>query len=207
MGMLIDDLLAFSRLGRQSLSQRATVDMGQLVREVLEELLPEWQGRKVDLRIPELLPADGDVALLKQVWVNLLSNALKYTRRREVAVIEVGSEVENGETVYFVRDNGTGFDTRYAKKLFGVFQRLHRARISRARGSASRSFSESSSGMAGASGPTPWSIEERYFASRCRKGPLRESRMRAFHDREVDAGSHPGPDCRERSERRRSDGA
>jgi PAS domain S-box-containing protein len=127
MGMLIDDLLAFSRLGRQSLSQRATVDMGQLVREALQELLPEREGRRVELQIRDLVPADGDVALLKQVWVNLLSNALKYTRRREIAVIEVGSEVEKGESVYFVRDNGTGFDTRYANKLFGVFQRLHRA--------------------------------------------------------------------------------
>jgi light-regulated signal transduction histidine kinase (bacteriophytochrome) len=74
------------------------------------------------------LPASaGDPALLKQVWTNLLSNAWKYTRLRETAVIEVGCSLEQGENVYFVRDNGTGFDMRYAGKLFGVFQRLHRA--------------------------------------------------------------------------------
>jgi PAS domain S-box-containing protein len=127
MGGLIDDLLAFSRLGRQALSTRVTVDMENLVREALEELLPERKGRRVELRIADLAFGEGDVALLKQVWVNLLSNALKYTRKLEVAVVEVGSALENGETVYFVRDNGAGFDMRYAKKLFGVFQRLHRA--------------------------------------------------------------------------------
>jgi light-regulated signal transduction histidine kinase (bacteriophytochrome) len=81
----------------------------------------------VDLRIAELAPAEADLPLIKQVWINLLSNALKYTRNREMAIVEVGSTVEEGENVYFVRDNGTGFDMRYAKKLFGVFQRLHRS--------------------------------------------------------------------------------
>lgn len=127
MGALIDDLLAFSRLGRQSLNKRAGVDMDGLVHEVLKDLLPEGPGRKIEVHIAELAPGNGDGALLKQVWTNLLSNALKYTRRRDVAVIDVGSVAENSETIYFVRDNGTGFDMRYAKKLFGVFHRLHRA--------------------------------------------------------------------------------
>jgi signal transduction histidine kinase/CHASE3 domain sensor protein len=127
MGALIDDLLAFARLGRQSPSEPGVVDMDRLVREVLEELLPERQGRRVEIRAARLPPCNGDDALLKQVWANLLSNALKYTRKRDPAVVEIGSVVEDGATVYFVRDNGTGFDMRYAHKLFGVFQRLHRA--------------------------------------------------------------------------------
>jgi light-regulated signal transduction histidine kinase (bacteriophytochrome) len=110
----------------QTLSKRLAVDMDGLVREVLEDLLPERHGRQVELRVAELVPGQGDAALLKQVWMNLLSNALKYTRLREVAVIDVGFAVENGEAAYFVRDNGTGFDMQYARKLFGVFQRLHR---------------------------------------------------------------------------------
>jgi PAS domain S-box-containing protein len=127
MGKLIDDLLAFSRLGRQALNNRVTTDMAELVRQALDELGPERQRRGVDLRIAELAPAEADLPLIKQVWINLLSNALKYTRNREMAIVEVGSTVEEGENVYFVRDNGTGFDMRYAKKLFGVFQRLHRS--------------------------------------------------------------------------------
>jgi len=127
MGALIDDLLAFSRLGRQSASKPVVVDMDRLVREALEELLPERQGRRVEIRAARLPPSNGDNALLKQVWANLLSNAIKYTRKRDPAVVEIGSVSEDGETVYFVRDNGTGFDMRYAHKLFGVFQRLHRA--------------------------------------------------------------------------------
>ena len=127
MGALIDDLLAFSRLGRQSLSTPVVVDMDGLVREALEELLPERQGRQVEIRAARLPPSSGDTAMLKQVWANLLSNAIKYTRKRDPAVVEIGSELADGETVYFVRDNGTGFDMRYAHKLFGVFQRLHRA--------------------------------------------------------------------------------
>jgi light-regulated signal transduction histidine kinase (bacteriophytochrome) len=125
MGALIDDLLSFSRLSRAALNKQS-VDTTRLVRDVVAELNPEKDGRSVDLRVHDLLPSHGDPALLKQVWTNLLSNALKYTRKKEKAVIEVGSRSDNGENLYFVRDNGTGFDMRYAHKLFGVFQRLHR---------------------------------------------------------------------------------
>ncbi|MBC7365555.1 MAG: PAS domain S-box protein [Undibacterium sp.] len=126
MGRLIDDLLAFSRLGRAPLKKQP-VDTGDLVRSALAELESQQAGRQIDLRIGELAGCEGDPALLKQVWINLLSNALKYTRKREQAVVEIGSVQTNGTDVFFVRDNGTGFDVRYADKLFGVFQRLHRA--------------------------------------------------------------------------------
>ncbi len=125
MGTLIDDLLAFARLSRLPLNRRS-VDVGQQVRETLLELEGEYSARALELRIGELPPCHGDPALLKQVWMNLLSNALKYSKNRELAVIEIGSTSEVAEVVYFVRDNGTGFDMRYANKLFGVFQRLHR---------------------------------------------------------------------------------
>ncbi|MDB6155389.1 MAG: domain S-box protein, partial [Chthoniobacteraceae bacterium] len=126
MGRLIDDLLAFSRLSRTPLTSH-TVDTGRLVQSVIEELHAERNGRLIDFRIGELPPCNGAIALLKQVWINLLSNALKYSQKRETAVIEAGCLVSTTENVYFVRDNGTGFDMRYADKLFGVFQRLHRA--------------------------------------------------------------------------------
>jgi light-regulated signal transduction histidine kinase (bacteriophytochrome) len=125
MGELIDDLLTFARLSRQPLKKR-TVDTGSLVREVLTEINMPRDGRETAVEIGELASCEGDRALLKQVWVNLLSNALKYTRRRETALIAVGCKSEQQETIYFVRDNGTGFDMKYAHKLFGVFQRLHR---------------------------------------------------------------------------------
>jgi light-regulated signal transduction histidine kinase (bacteriophytochrome) len=126
MGTLIDDLLTFSRLSRLPLQKRA-VDMAALAREALEELNGMREGRAIDVRIGDLAPCEGDPALLKQVWVNLLSNAIKYTRQRDAAVVEIQSQRENGENVYSVCDNGTGFDMQYAHKLFGVFQRLHRA--------------------------------------------------------------------------------
>ena len=135
MAQLIDDLLAFSRVGRQPAKMR-TVDNAMLVRNALQQLAPMHEGRQIELRIGALPPAQGDPALLNQVWVNLLSNALKYSRNSESAVIEVGvvAEVDRpvyfqdaDKPVYFVRDNGVGFDMRYAHKLFGVFERLHRA--------------------------------------------------------------------------------
>ena len=128
MSELINDLLAFSRLGRQSLSRR-TVELDQLCRDVYRNLESERGGRRVDLRLHSLPAANGDPALLRVVFSNLLSNALKYTRPRDVAVIEIGATEDKDEKfpVYFVRDNGVGFDLRDADKLFGVFQRLHHA--------------------------------------------------------------------------------
>ncbi|SDS16325.1 response regulator [Opitutus sp. GAS368] len=126
MGVLIDNLLSFSRLSRQALDKRS-IATGRLVRGVLAELGSPWPERSVEIRTGDLPACCGDQALLKQVWLNLLSNALKYTGRREKAVIEIGCLPINGVETFFVRDNGTGFDMRYAGKLFGVFQRLHRA--------------------------------------------------------------------------------
>jgi light-regulated signal transduction histidine kinase (bacteriophytochrome) len=125
MGTLIDDLLAFSRLSRAPLNKQ-TVNTDNLVRAVLDDLNAERQGRQIEIQIGEMPPCQGDPALLKQVWTNLLSNAVKYTRQRNPAVIEIGCKAEQ-ENVYFVRDNGAGFNMKYVHKLFGVFQRLHRA--------------------------------------------------------------------------------
>lgn len=126
MGTLVDDLLAFARLNRQELNKRP-VQTDLLVQNALDELGSPWPDRTVAIRLGTLPQCSGDPSLLKQVWLNLLSNALKYTRRREKAEIEIGCTRIDGEEAFFVRDNGTGFDMRYAQKLFGVFQRLHRA--------------------------------------------------------------------------------
>ena len=124
MGLLIDDLLAFSRLGRQPV-RRAEVDQEALAQAVFAELAVRVPERRLHFTVSPLPPAQGDPALLRQVWVNLLGNAVKYTRRAAEARIEVGSLTAGAEVVYFVKDNGVGFDMRYAAKLFGVFQRLH----------------------------------------------------------------------------------
>jgi light-regulated signal transduction histidine kinase (bacteriophytochrome) len=126
MGALIDDLLAFSQLSRLPL-HRQTVDTPRLVGAALEELRSQYEDREIDFRIGKLPSCHGDPALLKQVWLNLLSNAVKYTQKRQAAIVEIGFRQDNGQGVYFVSDNGTGFDMRYGHKLFGVFQRLHRA--------------------------------------------------------------------------------
>jgi chemotaxis family two-component system sensor kinase Cph1 len=126
-GALVDSLLAFSRLGRVAL-QLTAVDMNELARSVREQLATaEPPTRAIEWRISDYLPTvQGDPTMLKLALFNLFGNALKYTRDRAVVKIEFGHRVENGEHVFFVRDNGVGFDSRYVDKLFGVFQRLHR---------------------------------------------------------------------------------
>ena len=128
MGQLVDDLLAFSRLGRQAMRTQR-VSIRGIVDRSLEQLAPAIEGRQVEVVIGDLPDAECDAALLEQVFVNLLSNAFKYSRRNEHARVEVG--VLDGNTTegptYFVRDNGAGFDMEYAGKLFGVFQRMHRS--------------------------------------------------------------------------------
>ncbi len=128
MAHLIEGLLEFSRLGKQALAPEP-VDLGALCREVFASLERERHGRRIDLRLQPLPAAHGDRVLLRQVLINLLSNAIKFTRTRDPAVIEVGVVAGKGEInpVFFVRDNGVGFDMRDAEKLFGVFQRLHHA--------------------------------------------------------------------------------
>jgi signal transduction histidine kinase len=127
MGDLIDDLLAFSRMGRASLSPRR-VDLAQMVQEVQAELATDTADRQIEWDVHRLPTVYADPALLRPVVTNLLSNAVKYTSTRPVAQIEIGSSrSESGDVVVFVRDNGVGFDMAYAHKLFGVFQRLHRS--------------------------------------------------------------------------------
>jgi signal transduction histidine kinase len=123
MGRLISDLLEFSRLGRARLA-KAPVEMAALAAEALAQARGETPAQ---VALGALAPARGDAALLRQVWLNLLSNALKYSARSAAPRVEVGHRLEGGELVYWVRDNGVGFDPRYAHKLFGVFQRLHGA--------------------------------------------------------------------------------
>ena len=127
MGTLIDDLLSFSRMGRNEMA-KTRVDLSALVQEAIREFEPETQGRVVDWRIAELPVVAGDRAMLRVVLVNLISNALKFTRPRARAEIAIGCLPDHeAETILFVRDNGVGFDMQYVDKLFGVFQRLHGA--------------------------------------------------------------------------------
>jgi K+-sensing histidine kinase KdpD len=125
MGSLIDDLLAFSRIGRAD-AKRMAVDLEQLVKEVVAELGQETKGRDIAWKIGALPVCYGDRSMLKLVLVNLISNAVKFTQMRTPAEIEIGCvNGKNNEAEVFVRDNGAGFDMQYANKLFGVFQRLH----------------------------------------------------------------------------------
>ena len=123
MAQLIDDLLAFSRLSRQKLTY-SQLDLTALARNEIDEL-SIGSSKRLSIKIKKLSLAMGDRALIQQVYANLISNAIKYSSTRKVPAIEIGSESKNGETVYFVKDNGVGFDMKYVGKLFGVFQRLH----------------------------------------------------------------------------------
>jgi light-regulated signal transduction histidine kinase (bacteriophytochrome) len=126
MGNLIDNLLSFSRMGRHGLSYQP-VDLGPLVRDVIRELEPDAAGRNIDWRVYDLPVVIGDRVMLRMVIVNLISNALKFTRPRQRAEIEIGwLHGQTSEAVIFVRDNGVGFDMNYVDKLYNVFQRLHR---------------------------------------------------------------------------------
>jgi chemotaxis family two-component system sensor kinase Cph1 len=124
MGQLVDDLLAFSRLGRTHMSM-SKIGMDQLVREVWKELQTVNPDRNMELTSNGIAPGYGDRALIKQVYVNLISNAVKFTRNRNAAHIEAGGYTDGNEYVFYVKDNGVGFDMTYYSKLFGVFQRLH----------------------------------------------------------------------------------
>jgi light-regulated signal transduction histidine kinase (bacteriophytochrome) len=126
MGRLIDDLLTFARTGCEPLVRRE-VDSVALVRLCVAELTDEFNGRDVRISIGDLPACSADPALLKQVWLNLLGNAIKYSRQRPITEIVVGSRLSENTVAYFCRDNGAGFDLSHADKIFGVFQRLHRA--------------------------------------------------------------------------------
>jgi PAS domain S-box-containing protein len=126
MSQLVDDLLNLARVGRQELIRRPT-PLSALVDEVIKDLKDETAGRKLEWHLQPLPAVECDPGLMKQVFANLLSNAVKYTRPRAVAVIEVGYRKLNGDSAVFIRDNGVGFSMKYADKLFGVFQRFHRA--------------------------------------------------------------------------------
>lgn len=125
-GTLVDNLLSFSQMGRSEM-RRTLVDTNDIVRDVLDTIQQETEGRTIDWHIERLPKVQADPSMLRLALQNLISNAVKYTRPRPEAKIEMGSRQENGETIFFIRDNGVGFDMRYVSKLFGVFQRLHRA--------------------------------------------------------------------------------
>jgi light-regulated signal transduction histidine kinase (bacteriophytochrome) len=124
MGRLIDDLLTFSRLGRAEMSL-SRIDMQTMANSVFHELTTPESRARIDFQVGVLPPALADPTLMRQVWMNLLANAIKFSSKRERAVIKVSAQQNQGENVYVVQDNGAGFDMQYVGKLFGVFQRLH----------------------------------------------------------------------------------
>jgi light-regulated signal transduction histidine kinase (bacteriophytochrome) len=125
MGELVDGLLAFSRLGRKKI-QKSKILPNHLIEEILEELQPEITRRGIEITLSDLPACQADPLLLKQVFSNLLNNAVKFTREQPHAHIEIGFHPSERGPVYFVRDNGAGFDMQYVDRLFRVFQRLHR---------------------------------------------------------------------------------
>jgi PAS domain S-box-containing protein len=124
MGELIDDLLSFSRIGRSSLNP-SVIDMKKMAMVIFEGMTSPAERKRIKLNIGKLQKAFGDVALFGQVWTNLISNAIKYTSKNDVSEISIGSKITGDMIIYFIKDNGVGFDMQYAHKLFGVFQRLH----------------------------------------------------------------------------------
>jgi signal transduction histidine kinase len=123
MGQLIDDLLAFSQLGRKNVA-KVSLDMNNIASSVAEDLKGQY-GNRGEVVIKPLPPIDGDSSMIRQVMQNLISNALKYSLKKEKAFVEIGAYSNRGENIYFVKDNGAGFNMKYYDKLFGVFQRLH----------------------------------------------------------------------------------
>ncbi|MFA6570281.1 MAG: PAS domain S-box protein, partial [Bacteroidota bacterium] len=126
MSALIDDLLQFSRTGRLEMNQ-SNVDFNNIVNEIIISLKKDNPKRKIKWNIKDILPVYGDYTLLRQVWINLLENAVKFTAPRELTEIEIGSSENENVSIFYVKDNGVGFDSNYSQKLFGVFQRLHSA--------------------------------------------------------------------------------
>lgn len=127
MGDLIDALLTFSRLSRTEM-QRTPINTRSMVNHIVKTFKTDMTGRNVELNLSNLPDIMGDETLIHQVWVNLISNALKYTRNKEKVIIEIGGRSVNGSIIFHTKDNGVGFDMKYYDKLFGVFQRLHKAR-------------------------------------------------------------------------------
>jgi light-regulated signal transduction histidine kinase (bacteriophytochrome) len=125
MGQLIDDLLDFSRLGRKEM-MRTHIDMDELVHAIANEVKENNNNQPIIIKINSLEDAKGDENMIRQVWTNLISNAVKYSSKNEKPEIEIGSTEKEGNVCYHVRDNGVGFDMQYVSKLFGVFQRLHK---------------------------------------------------------------------------------
>jgi two-component system sensor kinase len=124
MGQLIDDLLTFSRIGR-TLIKQSEIDLNSLTKEISSRLINDCQERKIRFDVEELPPLWGDKAMIRQVFYNLLSNAVKFTKHKKLAIINVGCKLTENKKIYFVKDNGVGFEMKYVDKLFQVFQRLH----------------------------------------------------------------------------------
>jgi two-component system sensor histidine kinase/response regulator len=124
MSSLIDSLLNLSQLGRKEIN-KVTIDMNMLVAKILDEFKSDTFNESLNLITLELLPAEGDVELVTQVYVNLISNAIKYSSKKDKPEVEIGCQLNDKEVIYYVKDNGVGFDMNYENKLFGVFQRLH----------------------------------------------------------------------------------
>lgn len=124
MAQLIEDLLAFARVSTKEL-KKSTIDMKALAEETFEEIKAAYEDRRIELRVDNILPAYGDPPMVRQVFANLLSNAVKFTTQRADAIIEIGGSRDGHENVYFVKDNGAGFDMQYSGKLFGLFNRAH----------------------------------------------------------------------------------